>query len=507
MVNAANPAPSPSATTGSASASNQQKPVSQPAQSGMPTLAQLKKICPQSDAKNLERYFPILAKEWVSAGMGSKNNLVAAIATTYVETRRFAPIEEEGKGGGRHGIFYGRGFIQLTWEDGYRRCGKAIGLDLVSNPNLALQPEVAAKIFTWYWTKGTSYDIRTFAEKGDWANVRSLVNAGTIGKIGICWGKDVYFPCIERAVAVLTAGLDPTAVGNADLGASYGLGCVDTGNAPINALSGMHNPSSGGDAILLALGLHLQALNREYYYHAYLNAQAQPDVIELEPQLTFEGKGSGEEFDKTFTVEEVIFYIDEILEVEVVAHAGDALPSNIQVFSNGAPSTTEALAQAGLSSGAADTAGTPGAAVSASGAGDGAIPGKIYAAAMAAYEAKRSSRAGPGGGNVACDWALHHFCLYPAGIKKIGDNPDYVPSTHAALKAGRGRKVSRAEAIPGDIWVAPNEGHIGVCTTAGCTKVLSNSSIKACFCWLGDIASVNSNYGSSTGEFLYRVLS
>jgi hypothetical protein len=465
----------------------------------MPSLAQLKKICPESDANNLQRYFPILAKAWASAGMVSKNNLVAAIATTYVETRGFAPIEEGGKGGGRHGNYYGRGFIQLTWREGYERCGKALGLDLVGNPGLALQPEIAARVFVWYWTKGTSYDIRTFAEKGDWANVRSLVNAGTIGKIGICWGKEVYFPCIERALAVLTTGLDPNAVGTMDLGPSYGLGCIDTGDAPINTLSGMHNPSSGGDAVLIALGLHLQALNRAIYYHAYINGQAHPDIIDLEPQLTFVGKGLGEEFDQTYTAEEVVFYLDETLEVEVVAHAGEVLPSNIQVFSNAAPSTSEALGQAGLS--------TAGAGAIAPVTGDGTIPGKIYAAAMAAYNAKRSSRAGPGGGNVACDWALHHFCLYPAGIKQIGDNPVYVPSTHAALKAGRGRKVSRAEAIPGDVWIAPNEGHIGVCTTAGCTHVLSNSSSKATFTWLDDIASVNSNYGSSTGEFLYRVLS
>jgi predicted chitinase len=42
--------------------------------------------------------------------------------------------------------YRGRGFIQITGKDMYNRVGKLIGVDLVNNPDLANQPETAAKI-------------------------------------------------------------------------------------------------------------------------------------------------------------------------------------------------------------------------------------------------------------------------------------------------------------------------------------------------------------------------
>lgn len=42
--------------------------------------------------------------------------------------------------------YRGRGFIQITGKENYDKVGKLIGVDLVNNPDLANQPEVAAKI-------------------------------------------------------------------------------------------------------------------------------------------------------------------------------------------------------------------------------------------------------------------------------------------------------------------------------------------------------------------------
>lgn len=47
--------------------------------------------------------------------------------------------------------YKGRGFIQITGRHNYQVAGKALGIDLESNPKLASNPEVAAKIAVWYW--------------------------------------------------------------------------------------------------------------------------------------------------------------------------------------------------------------------------------------------------------------------------------------------------------------------------------------------------------------------
>lgn len=47
--------------------------------------------------------------------------------------------------------YHGRGYIQLTGKDNYRAAGEALHLDLVKHPELAAEPENAAKIAVWYW--------------------------------------------------------------------------------------------------------------------------------------------------------------------------------------------------------------------------------------------------------------------------------------------------------------------------------------------------------------------
>lgn len=46
----------------------------------------------------------------------------------------------------RYYPWYGRGFVQLTWEKNYLKAGKAIGVDLIKNPDLAMDPNNAAAI-------------------------------------------------------------------------------------------------------------------------------------------------------------------------------------------------------------------------------------------------------------------------------------------------------------------------------------------------------------------------
>lgn len=74
--------------------------------------------------------------------------------------------------------YRGRGDIQLTGKDQYATMGKRLGLDLVNNPDLALDPEIASKIAVEFW-KMSGADRA--AASGDTDKARRIVNGGNIG--------------------------------------------------------------------------------------------------------------------------------------------------------------------------------------------------------------------------------------------------------------------------------------------------------------------------------------
>lgn len=45
--------------------------------------------------------------------------------------------------------YYGRGYVQLTWLTNYQAAAVRFGIDLVGNPDLALDPTIAARILFW----------------------------------------------------------------------------------------------------------------------------------------------------------------------------------------------------------------------------------------------------------------------------------------------------------------------------------------------------------------------
>lgn len=47
--------------------------------------------------------------------------------------------------------FKGRGIFQLTGRTNYQRAGRALGLDLETQQDLAADPSISARIAGWYW--------------------------------------------------------------------------------------------------------------------------------------------------------------------------------------------------------------------------------------------------------------------------------------------------------------------------------------------------------------------
>lgn len=118
----------------------------------------------------------------------NENVLAYTMATIQHETANtFEPIEEFkgrkssrrlGYEGGTN--YFGRGFIQLTHLRNYKMIGERIGMgdDLVKNPELALQADVAAKILAAYFK---DFGIAELATNGNFVDARQLINPDVNG--------------------------------------------------------------------------------------------------------------------------------------------------------------------------------------------------------------------------------------------------------------------------------------------------------------------------------------
>ena len=66
--------------------------------------------------------------------------------------------------------YRGRGYLMLTGRELYQQAGDALGLDLVNNPDMVLDPKIAARTAIWYWQSKVSKRIPDFSK----TNVRDV---------------------------------------------------------------------------------------------------------------------------------------------------------------------------------------------------------------------------------------------------------------------------------------------------------------------------------------------
>lgn len=109
-------------------------------------------------------------------------------ATVYHETAQtFLPVreafwktEEWRKRNFKYFPYYGRGFVQITWERNYRVYSKVLGVELVKNPDLALDAKTAFKILVHGCKNGifTGKKISDYIRDGkpNYKEMRRVVN-------------------------------------------------------------------------------------------------------------------------------------------------------------------------------------------------------------------------------------------------------------------------------------------------------------------------------------------
>ena len=199
--------------------------------------------------------------------------LAAALGTAYHETAHtMQPIREYGKGRGRkYGrpdpktgkVYYGRGYVQLTWKFNYEKASRELGFDFVNNPDLVMVPEHAARILFqgsnegWFTGKGWKdyIDDRIEADQEDlreYANSRRVIN-GTdrqvlIGGYNLAFDRAlkaarIAYKAGKKDEPVEVTGKNPlkstTNIAAAVTGAAAVASNVDTVKDTIGGVSGL----------------------------------------------------------------------------------------------------------------------------------------------------------------------------------------------------------------------------------------------------------------------------
>ncbi len=139
--------------------------------------------CPQSA---VESNWPAIYTELERRGIATQSVCAAVLGTIAVETAHtFAPVQEAfwlddawRNANLRYAPHWGRGYVQLTWDYNYRSYGEALGTDLISNADRAMEPAVAAAILAEYFVRAR---VAEAAQRSDWTQVRRRVQGGTDG--------------------------------------------------------------------------------------------------------------------------------------------------------------------------------------------------------------------------------------------------------------------------------------------------------------------------------------
>ena len=135
------------------------------------------------------------------------------LATAQWETaHKMWPIREYGRGQGRpYGktdpvtgqSYYGRGFVQLTWKRNYKTMGDLLGVDLVGQPDQALELHLAADILVIGMRDGLfapkSGKLSKYLGKSlDWIGARRTVN-GTDKAIEIAAIARLFHAILQKS--------------------------------------------------------------------------------------------------------------------------------------------------------------------------------------------------------------------------------------------------------------------------------------------------------------------
>ena len=168
----------------------------------MLTAAQLKAICIYGKAAVLESFVTPLNKAMDEFEINTPLRMAAFIAQVAHESGSFNYLQELASGHAYDdrkdlgnlepeaiataklarttaGRFYrGHGIIQITGYYNHKKCGEALGLDLVKFPKLLTEPVNACRSAAWFWS---SHGLNELADEKRFKDITKIINGGYNG--------------------------------------------------------------------------------------------------------------------------------------------------------------------------------------------------------------------------------------------------------------------------------------------------------------------------------------
>lgn len=158
------------------------------------------KIMPDLNRSRCEEYFPFLQQAMEEFGINTPLREAAFLAQIAHESGQFKYLEEiwgpsdaqkhyeppsekardlgnTQPGDGKR--FKGRGAIQLTGRANYKKFGGELGLDLLTHPEWAADPQVAFRVSGAFWK---SKGLNELADQRKFETITRRINGGLTGQ-------------------------------------------------------------------------------------------------------------------------------------------------------------------------------------------------------------------------------------------------------------------------------------------------------------------------------------
>lgn len=156
---------------------------------------------------NAQTSIPLLLAACQEFGVRDPNHIAYIMGTVSHECA-FAPVKEIRADRQRNprvwalqerywpSGYFGRGYVQITWRDNYQKMGSRLGIPLVEQPDLALDPRDAASICVVGMAEGmfTGRRLAQYDRPGgefDWVGSRAIVNGSD--RAGLIAGYARYY--------------------------------------------------------------------------------------------------------------------------------------------------------------------------------------------------------------------------------------------------------------------------------------------------------------------------